>query len=603
MTTRQTKKTSTTISSSTSMSSPQASSTPQAGSSGRPGSPLSPTRFSRLQEKQELQNLNDRLACYIDRVRQLESENSTLRREVQTTQETITREVTSLKGMYENELADARRLLDETAKEKAKLEIDSKRLWEDNEAMRIKLDKKTKDLSYAEKTISMHESRINDLQTKYNQAAADRAKAREELKDLEKENESLRKQVEDLRKHLADETLARIDLENNLQSLREELSFKEQMYNQQLTETRTRRQIEISEIDGRLTEQYEAKMQETLQELRDQYESQMRGNREEIESLYETKIKNLQSQAQRNSGAAAAAIDELRMFRSRVDDMNSRISELESTNSALQARIRDLENLLDGERIRHNEERNSLEAELQMLREEMAAQLKDYQDLMDTKVALDLEIAAYRKLLESEEARLNISPMQSPTSGGVRVVTSRSTPLRRTPMRSGKRKRTTLEESDESSMSNYQISTHAKSDVEIAEVCPDGKFVRLHNKGNKEFMLGGWQLVRQVGNEEVTFKFHRSAKIDAGGEITVWSSDAGQTHDPPSNLVMKGQKWFVADTMTTTLLNVAGEEMAVMERRRQQMSSSVSRHRETGYLVSRSGESGKEEIFHQLMRW
>lgn len=99
---------------------------------------MSPTRYSRLQEKADLQNLNDRLACYIDRVRQLEAENSRLTREIQTSQETVTREVTSIKSMYENELADARKLLDETARERAKLEIDTKRLWEENDDLKFR---------------------------------------------------------------------------------------------------------------------------------------------------------------------------------------------------------------------------------------------------------------------------------------------------------------------------------------------------------------------------------------------------------------------------------------------------------------------------------
>lgn len=66
--------------------------------------PTSPTRQSRLQEKADLQNLNDRLASYIDKMRHLESENSRLTREVQTSQTTVTREVTKLKSMYETEL-------------------------------------------------------------------------------------------------------------------------------------------------------------------------------------------------------------------------------------------------------------------------------------------------------------------------------------------------------------------------------------------------------------------------------------------------------------------------------------------------------------------
>lgn len=105
-------------------------------SSARPNSPLSPTRHSRLVEKNELQNLNDRLAAYIDRVRNLESENARLSTEITCYRDTTTREVTSIKSMYEHELSDARKLLDETSKEKAKLEIDIKRIFEENEDLK-----------------------------------------------------------------------------------------------------------------------------------------------------------------------------------------------------------------------------------------------------------------------------------------------------------------------------------------------------------------------------------------------------------------------------------------------------------------------------------
>lgn len=55
--------------------------------------PLSPTRISRLQEKEELRALNDRLAHYIERVRALELENDRLLLRVSEKEEVITREV------------------------------------------------------------------------------------------------------------------------------------------------------------------------------------------------------------------------------------------------------------------------------------------------------------------------------------------------------------------------------------------------------------------------------------------------------------------------------------------------------------------------------
>lgn len=88
---------------------------------------LSPTRFSRIQEKHELQNLNNRLAAYIDRVKYLETENTKLTQELHTSQEVVTREVSNVKVLFESELEDLRNALDREAKEKSRLELENRR--------------------------------------------------------------------------------------------------------------------------------------------------------------------------------------------------------------------------------------------------------------------------------------------------------------------------------------------------------------------------------------------------------------------------------------------------------------------------------------------
>lgn len=61
----------------------------------------------------------------------------------------------------------------------------------------------------------------------------------------------------------------------------------------------------------------------------------------------------------------------------------------------------------------------------------------------------------------------------------------RGTPGRRaTPLRAA-RKRTLLDESEERSLSDFSVTASAKGDLEVAEACPDGKYVKIRNKGKK----------------------------------------------------------------------------------------------------------------------
>ena len=71
--------------------------------------------------------------------------------------------------------------------------------------------------------------------------------------------------------------------------------------------------------------------------------------------------------------------------------MSDLTQNLEDTNSAHRAQLAAKDN------------------EIKRLLDELSRQLEEYQNLMDTKIGLDMEIAVFRRLLESEEDRLGIS--------------------------------------------------------------------------------------------------------------------------------------------------------------------------------------------------
>lgn len=87
----------------------------------------------------------------------------------------------------------------------------------------------------------------------------------------------------------------------------------------------------------------------------------------------------------------------------------TRVTELESSNLTLNQKMSDLTQNLEDTNSAHRAQLAAKDNEIKRLLDELSRQLEEYQNLMDTKIGLDMEIAVFRRLLESEEDRLGIS--------------------------------------------------------------------------------------------------------------------------------------------------------------------------------------------------
>merc|ERR1711997_501013 len=155
-------------------------------------------------------------------------------------------------------------------------------------------------------------------------------------------------------------------------------------------------------------EEYEDRLQKALNELREVYNNQMTQNRDDFAKLYETRVQELQTSLSDERGKASSSEQALKESKSRIEALMTRVTELETSNLTLNQKMSDLTQNLEDTNSAHRAQLAAKDNEIKRLLDELSRQLEEYQNPMDTKIGLDMEIAVFRRLLESEEDRLGI---------------------------------------------------------------------------------------------------------------------------------------------------------------------------------------------------
>ncbi|XP_060111228.1 keratin, type I cytoskeletal 12-like [Heteronotia binoei] len=341
-------------------------------------------------EKETMQNLNDRLASYLAKVRALEEANGDLEQKI--------------RNWYERS-----------------------RPHNDGEPS-----------GYSKYYSTIDELRNKNLSASVTNASVilqiDNARLAADDFRIKYENEMFLRQsaeadINGLHKVLNDLTLCKSDLEMQIENETEELAFLKKNHIEEMKDLQGTASgdvnVEINAIPG-------TDLTTLLNRMREEYESLAEQNRKDAESWFNKKSKELNMKINMSVKETSTNKTEITDLRRTLQALEIDLKSQLALRQSLEATLAESESRYCAQLLQMQGLISNVETQVHQIREDMECQNTDYRQLLDIKIRLENEIETYRHLIDGEASESGYGSSRDPgprnlgsgTSSGLRTSTS-----------------------------------------------------------------------------------------------------------------------------------------------------------------------------------